>query len=207
MSQCPYEPRIGNTPHQGSIYRDIKVLAATGIPNEESIEFVEWSLPYAVVLSQECDLSLDQELRTDLKTQGAQSGDNDPDIKHDKLLLGILISPAYQAGSFRQGRHLDGLQRQMTAYNSRDFDQIKKNQNHRYHYLAGWKPYQIPELIIDFKHFFTIPVEQVLEQYGTEEHYVASLRSPYREEFSQRCAAYLTRIGVPIPHHRIEQPI
>jgi hypothetical protein len=95
----------------------------------------------------------------------------------------------------------------MEPYNSDNFRLIKHNNNPRYHYFAGWSPFQVPELIVDFKHFFTIPVEQLLEKYGTEEYYIASLKCPYREDFSQRCAAYLTRIGVPVAHHHVKPSV
>jgi hypothetical protein len=200
MDNSPYEPH-DNVPHQGSLYRDIKVVTAPSPNSSGEVSLSEWTLPYAVVLSQECDLLFDQKLRSVL-IRGEQGEAKDRNENHDKLLLAILMCPAYQAELFRVGSHLNALQRRMESYNSERFKSIKQNLNLRYHYFAGWTPFQIPELIVDFKHFFTIPVEQLLE-YGTVEHYITRLKPLYREDFSQRCAAYLTRIGVPIPHDKI----
>jgi len=206
MNECPYEPRTTNSPHQGSLYRSIKVITATSALGLQEVNFSEWELPYAVVLSQECDLSLDHDLREKLKRLEGESNNSDRDQKHDKLLLGVLVCPAYQAASFREGKHLNELHRVMESYGSRDFKLIKGNCNPRYHYLAKWAPLQVAELVVDFKHFFTIPVEQLWDEYGTEEHYIARLKPLYREDLSQRFSAYLTRIGIPTPHHQVKSP-
>lgn len=206
MNECPYEPRTSNRPHQGSVYRNIKVITATSAPGLEKVKFSEWELPYVVALSQECDLALDHDLRETLNIPEGNNSDSDRDKKHDKLLLGVLVCPAYQAASFREGKHLDELHRVMESYASKDFSLIKKNCNPRYHYLAKWTPLQVAELVVDFKHFFTVPVEQLRDEYGTEEHYIARLKPLYREDLSQRCSAYLTRIGIPTPHHLVGKP-
>lgn len=53
----------------------------------------------------------------------------------------------------------------------------------------------IPELVIDFKHYYTIPTEEMYEAY--KENYLASVEPLYREDLSQRFANYLSRIGLP----------
>lgn len=99
--------------------------------------------------------------------------------------------------------HLEALGRTMPRQNSKQWSLIRTNQNPRYHFLASWTPLQVPELVVDFKHFFALPTEVLRCLYTNEEHSIARLRCPYREDLSQRFAAYLARIGLPIPHHQV----
>jgi len=73
--------------------------------------------------------------------------------------------------------------------------QILNNNHSRYHYLKEDKDKGIPELIIDFKHYYTIHIEVL---YNSEDKYLCSLDDLYKEDLSQRFASYLSRIGLPI---------
>jgi hypothetical protein len=155
----------------------------------------EWFLPYAIVLTQECDLEQDHENREKLDGSGS-------DTNHDKLLPSVLMCPGYLSVQFREGKHLDFLNRRMMRYPSDPWRSIKANQNPRYHYLCAWTLLQVPELILDFKHFFTLPTDVLRNVYGSEQHYIARLSPLYREDLNQRFAAYLARVGLPIPLHQ-----
>jgi hypothetical protein len=196
MSACPYEQRVDARPCQGAIYRNLITFLPESAPDPEP-RFARWELPYAVALSQECDLLQDHKSRLKLKESMAVP----PDFKHDKLLPTILLCPAYQASLLRAGDHLNALARKMESYNSKQWSLIQQNNNSRYHYLGGWPDLQVPELGVDFKHFFVMQTELMIEYYGDEDHYVARLGYLYREDLSQRFAAYLARIGLPISHH------
>jgi len=201
MSACPYESRDPDRPCQGSVYRDVRALVCC-TPVDPSAHFTleEWEFPYAVAMSQECDLYQDHERRRQEAKEGSAQSEQ-PD--HDKLLPSVLMCPAYHGASLREGAHLDALGRRMPRQNSAQWNWIKTNQNPRYHYLASWVPLQVPELVIDFKHFFTIPTEVLRTDYTTEEHNIARLGCLYREDLSQRFTAYLARVGLPVPHHRV----
>ena len=200
MNACPYEQRDDARPCQGAIYRNLIIFLPESPPDPEP-KFARWELPYAVALSQECDLLQDHKSRLTLK----ESAVVPPDFKHDKLLPTILLCPGYQASSLHTGDHLKGLGRKMENYNSRQWSLIQQNNNARYHYLVGWPDLQVPELVVDFKHFFVMQTELMINHYGHEAHYVARLGHLYREDLSHRFAAYLARIGLPVSHHEFPE--
>ena len=72
---------------------------------------------------------------------------------------------------------------------------IKNNQDPRYHFLRKDLDLQVPELVIDFKHYYTIPRDFLYEK--IEHHYLGTMSELFREFLSQRFAFYLSRIGLP----------
>lgn len=142
-------------------------------------------LPYFVVLTQDCDLEQDYKSRTfPRKTQ-------------DAYLQSILVCPAYQAQKLRNGNHLEDLDLKMQYQNSDKWSDIKDDKNPRYQYLPEVQNenYHVPELTIDFKHYYCIPHDLIYEDF--QKHYLASINELFRESLSQRFAQYISRIGLP----------
>jgi len=169
---------------QGDIFRDIKYNLSTEI-KDNAIVVNEMTIPYLIILSQECDLDWDFKYRSDIKYD-----------THDKYLQSILVSPAYLAEKVKEGTHLEDLQLKMQSYTSRKWSDIKSNQNIRYHYLQDEDRLKIPELVIDFKHYYTIPRDFFYKEFFGN--YVGTLDQMFREHLSQRFAHYLSRIGLPM---------
>ncbi len=195
MTNSPYvEPE--DRPCQGSLYRNLVLVVTGGTLRFGKIPFSLLDMPYSIAMSQECDLVQDNYARvTDLSEKPA------PD---DKVLPSVLICPGYQASLFRAGKHLAGLRKTMLSYSGKPWAVIKNNSNPRFHFMCQWPPLQVPELVVDFKHFQTISTEVLRNVYGGPEHHIARLACPYREELSQRFASFLARIGVPVPHDRVK---
>ncbi len=208
MTVCPYENRHDSRPCQGALYRDVETTVVSADVDAQTghVELAVWDFPYSVAMSQECDLAQDESSRMAIQESASESGGEDEDIGHDKILLTVLMCPAYPADKLREGKHLVELGRAMENHSSKPWRLIKSNQNPRYHFMARWRSLQVPELVVDFKHFFTVPIELLLHRYGTNKNYVARLAPLYREDLSQRFAAYLARVGVPVPHYKIESP-
>ncbi|MDD5605750.1 MAG: hypothetical protein PHR51_00200 [Patescibacteria group bacterium] len=141
-------------------------------------KYASVDLQYAVVLTQECDLDLDYKLRRDKPDQ------------HDKHLQTILICPAYLSTDLCNGKHLEG--RTMSPV---DLKKLKKGDLKRYHLLNEDLSLSIPELVIDFKHFFTVPRGFLYSQ--RKSCYIATMNEIFRESLSQRFAFYLSRIAEP----------
>jgi len=182
----------GKGPSQGSLYKEV-ALASVGLLEPRTgiePEIEEFVFPYVVLMSQECDLQQDR---------AARAGGVDD---QDKWLINYLVCPAYPAEMLREGTHLEQLGRKAMRITSTPWRNIKQNQNQRYHFLAPCTDLQVPELAIDFKHFASISRDLFCRQYHTRHHYLASLREVYREQLSQRFAAFLSRIGLPVDHHR-----
>jgi len=175
-------------PWQGDIYKDVKLIqdiVQVETPEGEP----EWTVnevtyDYSVLLTQECDLEQDYNFRMDNK------GD------HDKYIPMILMVPAYLAEDLRYGSHLINYGQKMQRLNSNDWGKVKHNENKRYHYLKRDMDKNIPELVIDFKHFFTMSRDFIYNKI-MQISYEASLTILYREELSQRFSNFISRIGIP----------
>ena len=168
--------------NQGDILRNIDVIDWSYA--DDDIEIGKLTLPYAIVISQDCDLDKDFENRS--------KSDSD---KHDKYLRTILICPAYIAADFKVGDHLKELELKMETWNSKRFSLIKNQNNTRFHYLEQNQDLQVPELIVDFKHYYTIPTDTLIKIYN--KHYLVTINPLFRECLSQRFSYYLSRIGLP----------
>jgi len=135
-------------------------------------------------MTQDCDLNWDFEAKN-----SGETTDN------DKYLPTVLVCPAYQDESFYAGVHLNGWK--MQEYKGRAIDKIKNNDEiNRCHFLIGDSKLQIPNLVIDFKHFYTLPTTILYEQYDRV--YLATVNELFRERLSQRFANYLARFGLPV---------
>ncbi len=175
-------------PWQGDIYNDVNLIQdityTLTIEGEKEYIVNEIRYNYAVVMSQECDLEQDYKNRIENKED------------HDKYIPMILMAPAYLAESLRNGDHLQGYGQKMQRINSREWEKLKKNDNKRYHYLKADINMNVPELVIDFKHFFTIYRDYFYSEIMNGA-YLASLTILHREELSQRFCNFLSRIGIP----------
>src|SRR5690242_11640655 len=86
---------------QGDILRDLELVewgTVVGAEPQQKINLTKRFLPYAVVLSQECDLYQDLQNRNDLAK-----------ATQDKFLHSVLLGPAYPAQSVKAGTHLETL--------------------------------------------------------------------------------------------------
>jgi hypothetical protein len=70
---------------------------------------------------------------------------------------------------------------------------IIENEIPRYHYLK-FPDSDMPELIIDFKHFFTINRNKLYDQLDKR---LCSLDTLFKEKVNQRFSNYVSRIGLP----------
>lgn len=165
-----YESSSGDRLCQGDVLRDIKFSSAV--------------LNYAVIMSQDCDLELDYKNR---QKTGEVSN-------NDKFLPTILVCPAYTSEQFFKGEHIDGW-KMRPFINDKEQEKIIKNNENRYHFLGGESKLSIPDLVIDFKHFYTIPTEIILLQ--SKSSYLATVNELFRERLSQRFSNYLSRFGLP----------
>ncbi len=169
---------------QGDILRDVEVIDSYSKDNSGALVYDELTLPYIVVMTQDCDLDKDFKNRSETNPQ-----------KHDKYLRTVLVCPAYVAAEFKEGNHLEDLGLKMERYDSKRFKQITEQNNARYHFLYTDLKLQVPELVVDFKHYYAIPRDTLFRMYP--EHYLVTINQLFREYLSQRFSNYLSRIGLP----------
>lgn len=173
---------------QGDIFRDVAyieyVLEKHGIIEVSKINF-----PLVIVLTQDCDLAQDFRVR---------SGRPKPSMQ-DKWLLSVLVAPLYNVEHVYAGQHLSELNLKMQKIDKKATagNRLRQNDTPRYHFLQFPVDLPLVDSVIDFKHYFSVNVEQLRQIKRT--HFVCRVSELYREDIAQRFAAYLSRIGLPEP--------
>jgi hypothetical protein len=167
---------------QGDILRDIKFSSII-----DSTTVSKYLFQYSIVVSQDCDLEQYQNKKNEIQDGGI----------FNQYIPNILLVPSFPAETLRNGDHLDSLYNyKQERINSDKWKVLRGNNNERYHFLTGNVDMQIPDLVCDFKIFFTVNFEIVLNQYSDS--YLGTLNELFRENFSQRFTNYLSRIGLPV---------
>lgn len=174
-------PHVGECLCQGEILSGIirvHLDIATVGETSPGIQLVEY--PYAVVLTQACDLA------QDFRTRSIDS----------EQVPNVLFCDV------RTGTELYA-----TVESKKAWDKIRQNYDPRYHFLeeipleSDATGLGVPELSIDFKRYFTVPTSEVYARIRIGQTLRRSvLTSPYVEHLSQRFAYFLSRIGLPEPH-------
>jgi hypothetical protein len=109
-------------------------------------------------------------------------------------MLHCLVAPVFLFESFLAGDHWgNDIFDPSNGMNRKGARHIIQNQTPRYHYLK-FPDAHLPELIIDFKHFFTVNVDYL---YSILDQRLCSMDDLFREQISHRFSFYLSRIGLP----------
>jgi len=179
-----YEIHNGLRICQGDILRDTELVFLDDNNKRYNLYY-----PYIIVLSQDCDLMYGMEgINIDPKSDSL--------VPMNQYLPNVLLAPAFREEDIKKGKHLiEQFRVEQESLNSDRMKIIRKNKNPRYHYLQGLQSAQIPELIIDFKHYITYPIKYTFDFYTKS--YLATVNELFREDLSIRFCSYLARIGLP----------
>lgn len=182
--------RINDTKRvlQGDILKNINIPVFN-----DKLQVVK--LEYGVILSQDCDLNQDFDSRNQISKI---NDDKDKLALNNKMIPSILICPAYTAEQLRKGTHLQTIDMPMVKIsNSKKtpWKKIIQNETPRYHYLNKSKEFEIPELVLDFKRYYSLSRDYLYSIYS--ECYLISLNELYREDLSNRFHHYNSRVGLP----------
>jgi hypothetical protein len=175
-----------NRIYQGDIFSNVEIINSVEIKND-SFTMKKIKFPLVAILTQDCDLNSDN-----LKRSGGNGS----------LLLSVIILPIFNIEHFYDGSYLENLgigmvpspvTRKITKSQNKEF---KDNENPRYHYLDFIEHINEVESVIDFKYYFTIDIEYLinLKKNGN---CLGKINEIYRERLSQRFAEFLSRIGLP----------
>lgn len=143
--------------------------------------------PFAVVLTQDCDLAQDFAGR-----QGAAQ---------NKLLVPNILMCEMDFAEDLKG-DADRI-----ARGSDIWKRIVHNKDERFHYLrevtrdADASGEGVAPLLVDFKRSFTLPTEGLYEQLSRNAKRRAILTCPYREHLASRHAFFISRVALPVDHH------
>ena len=173
---------------QGDIFKDVEIIESIE-DNGNSLRIKKVTFPLVICLNQDCDLLSDWRDREREKN-------GEPDVNKDCRLLHIIVAPLFNYELFKTGNHWNGIFLQDKAYNSKLKSKFENNEIPRYHYLNFPAKDKEMEMIIDFKHFFTINTEQLYDKIGSR---ICSIDILFRERICQRFANFISRIGLPDP--------
>jgi hypothetical protein len=155
------------------------------IGDTQSVELDQLTHPYAIILSQDCDLETDFGRVEEAPQKGM-------------MLPNVLLCEAFDIPTFKA----------RCGINSTLWSNVKINANERFHCLES-VPLTIDAtgkgivaLGIDFRRYFTIPSNELYKRVAMGEAVRrCKLVSPYLEHFSDRFFQYQARIALPDNHN------
>ena len=167
---------------QGDVFRDVECIEYV-IEKKGIIEVSKIVFPLIIVLTQDCDLEQDSRNRS-RSTQNTK-------------LLSVLVAPLYNAEHVFLGDHLSDLGLTMEAITKKKTPglTLMQNERPRYHYIEFPSDIPLVPATADFKHYFSVHVSYL--ENIRKNNFVCRLSDLFREDLSQRFAAYLARIGLP----------
>ncbi len=173
--------------YQGDIFSNINFIEYA-VEKDGLFEISNIRFPLVIVLTQDCDLAQDYSNRSNVEASN-----------QDKHLFSVLVAPLYNVEHIYTGEHLSNLGLQMQTINKKssktDNRYLKNNKNPRFHFLKFENDLNIVDSVIDFKHYFTVNIKQLMLQ--KEKNYIGKVGELYREDISQRFSSFLSRIGLP----------
>jgi len=173
---------------QGDLYRDVHFIERVDeVPHGVLVSKV--AFPRVIVLTQDCDLEQDHKFRNTKPPKKTQ----------DKYLLSVLVAPVYVLEHVLEGSHLSPLHLAMRSFWAKDEGVHRHDLQHndlpRYHFLPFPPDFPVVSSVVDFKQYFSVPVAYLSSLLTS--HFVCNIGTLYREDLSQRFAAYLSRVGLP----------
>lgn len=193
ISQAISYKKVDDELTQGDIVSHVEYYKKASIENG-ILEIEKILFPKVYILTQSCDLAQNIENKKKLE----DSDSDHPYNKIDKCLISILVAPLYNADLLRNGTHMQKVYdegKKAEVWTSDPWGLIKKNHHSRFHFLKSCPEIDLVDSVIDFKHYFSVDFEQLCHKANMKPAYSVSV--PYREDISQRFAAYLSRIGLP----------
>ncbi len=176
--------------YQGEILRNVVERLVKRVGDDFAAE--DLIHPYAVVLTQDCDLEQDHNARApNAEGKGKDAG----------RIPRVLLIEAFAADAYK------------TKLGGSDIaKRARQNKDERYHYLAAvpaeadLQRQGIPALYLDFKRYMTLDLEEFRADMASGVTQRCSrLTTPYAEHLSSRFGYFLLRIGLPLDHHRAEE--
>lgn len=179
---------LGAAVHQGEIISGLEHYEYDPVKSGA----VKTVHPYVIVASQECDLLWDYMSRAN-----GEPG----------KLGHVLIFEAQDAGELRK----------LLPPGKDIWKPITKNKNERYGFLEevvmelDSKSTGIPELVVDFIRYFTLPTAELYRQISDPSPESAQRRcrlvTPYREHFQLRAYSFQARVALPLDHESVPQTV
>ncbi len=165
----------------------------------ELFDVEEVTHPFAVVITQDCDLEQDVGARAIVVTAQMKEEDRKKLLrsKENGTLHNVLLVEAYDASTKEKG-----------VGGSDIWKRVVQNKDERYQYLApnheqnDLSGQPIPALLLDFKRVFSCPIGQLHEDIQRGRTFRrARLIPPFGEHLAVRAGHFLQRVALPENHH------
>jgi len=191
-----YQPSQAESPlRQGEILTNITQFKPTNFDDKsiENTEFLPIIHPFAIIVTQDCDLDWDYKARFNNNNQHQE-------IPNPKLLNSIILCEVDTARNIRDTKEVTGK----PLLNREKWDLVKSHRDERFYFFekvpltCELEKEGLPELTADFKKVFGITSEFLYHQIelGNIKRRCV-LVSPYLEHFSKRYSNFHSRIALP----------
>lgn len=175
---------------QGDIFENVKYNYIVS-EDDEGINIIEYEFPLAIIISQACDVIAMEEL--------VQNGAGKP----AKFMPSILMCPIYEHNAAKSGQHIKDAFEQLSlnfesenTYQGDDYKVAKRDWHYRIHALTVEtnKDVVIENAVIDFKHYFTVPITYLITHKSNR---ILHLDDLFAEQITLKFSTYLTRVAIP----------
>lgn len=183
-------PTLSSKICQGDVYKNVK-YSYIDAEDDNSVDVVEYEFPLAVIISQACDVIAMEGIFT------SRGG------KPAKFMPSILMCPIYEKNLAKTGEHLtevfNGLSLAITkevVYHKEDYIVAERDWHYRFHAfeltLNGSSV--LSNAIIDFKHYFSVPISYLAKHKENRIYHIDDL---FSEQLTLKFATYLSRVAIP----------
>jgi len=175
---------------QGDVFKNVKYTYINS-EDAEGIEIIELEFPYAIIISQACDVMYMSEM------QEKKSG------KPAKYMPSIMMCPIYDQSMARIAEHLKEVfikseiaLEPENIIKSEDLDVAKRDSHYRFHCLTvvDGKNIIMEDAVIDFKHCFSVPINNLLNNRSNR---IFRLDDLFAEQITLKFCTYLSRVAIP----------
>lgn len=175
---------------QGDIFRHVK-YSYIDKEMDNNVQVIEYEFPYAVVISQACDVISMEKMLTEHKG------------KVTKFMPSILMCPIYDKENAKNGSHLVdaftelGIEKDNESlFSSKEYNIVQKDWHYRFHDLTVNRGNEniIENHVIDFKNYFTVPLSYLVCNKSDR---IVHLDDIFAEQITLKFATFLTRVAIP----------
>ena len=185
-----HKPQFEEHVTQGDVFRNVRY---NYIDSEDGggVNVVEFEFPFAVVISQACDAIAMDNIIANKKGKPA------------KFMPSILLCPIYDKIIAKSGTHLSNAFSELglvleseNIYHGDDYNVAQRDWHYRFHSLEVVinEKSVIKDAIIDFKHYFTVPMSYLVKN---KENRFFHLDDLFAEQISLKFATFLSRVAIP----------
>ena len=175
---------------QGDIFRNVK-YNYIDCEDDNGVNVIEYEFPLAVIISQACDVI------------AMESIVNNKRGKPAKFMPSILMCPIYAHDAAKSGQHIKVVFQQLSlvfegenTYQGDDYKVSQRDWHYRIHALTVElnKKKVIENAIIDFKHYFTVPITYLINHKNNR---ILHLDDLFAEQITLKFSTYLARVAIP----------